>query len=621
MFESQRHALRSWLSALNRRRLERRKFARRNRETPSYEEWVRRFSTPTAAQLSAWRERSRQRGQPLVSVLVPTYNPKPEHLQAAIASVMAQSHERWELCLADDASTDPQVRDLILELSAQDPRIKHVFRPKNGHISAASNSALELATGDFVALLDQDDLLAPHALSLMVAEALSHPDASLFYSDEDKVDDSGWRSQPHFKPDWNHTLALSQNYVCHLMMIRADLVREVGGFREGYEGAQDHDLLLRCAERISPTQIKHVPHVLYHWRMHERSTSKSLGTKPYAQLNGCKVVQEHLARMHRSADVQPEGLFYKVSYAPPETWPTVAVIVPTRDKPELLKKCVASILAGTDYPCVELWIVDNGTQDPQARHWLREAALDPRVRVLEDSRPFNYSALNNLAVSKTRADVLCLMNNDIEVTQPGWLKTMVLDLMQPCVGVVGARLFYPDGTLQHAGVIVGLNGTAGHIFRGQARDDSHYMYRSMLPQELSAVTAACMLTRRETFDALDGLDERFAVAFNDIDYCLRAKEAGWKVVYQPHAELIHHESASRGKDRTKAQKDRLEQEQQLFLYRHAAHVGHDAAYNPNLSKKYEDASISAHPLPMSALESSTAAQSTATSSKSTASNH
>lgn len=542
-----------------------------------------------------WRMLNSQAALPLVSVLMPTYNPEPKHLQAAVNSLLAQTHERWELCIADDASTHPEVRTLIEHFSRQDQRIKHVFRPRNGHISAASNSALALATGEFIALLDQDDLLAPHALSTMIDEVMRCPDAALIYSDEDKIDDHGWRSNPHFKPDWNHTLALSQNYVCHLMMVRGNLVRDVGGFREGYEGAQDHDLLLRCAERLRPDQIRHVPHVLYHWRIHEKSTAKSMGSKPYAQLNGCKAIQEHLLRVGHRAVVEPEGLFYRVTYQAPERWPKVSIIVPTRDKPKLLEKCLATVLPGTDYPDLELCIVDNGTQDTVALAWLDNAKRDPRVHVLRDEQPFNYSALNNLAADATDGEVICLMNNDIEVTDQNWLKEMVLELLQSGVGIVGCRLYYPNRTLQHAGVIVGLNGTAGHVFRTQAHDDAHYMHRPMLTQELSAVTAACMVTRRDVFKELSGLDTGFAVAFNDIDYCLRARKAGWKVVYAPRAELIHHESASRGQDRTAEQKARLSAEKRLLLQRHRDFLEHDPAYNPNLTLDGESASLAPRP--------------------------
>lgn len=588
-------ALISWLSDWNRRRLERRKFARRNRHTLSYQSWLQDHATPSHADLDAWRRIGKQSDHPLISVLVPVYNAKPHHLKAALASVLTQTHERWELCIADDASTQPEVREIIRKAALSDSRIKYVFRQTNGHIAQASNSALELATGDFVALLDQDDLLAPHALSVMANEVLQHPDAAIVYSDEDKIDEAGWRSNPHFKPDWNHTLLLSQNYVCHLLMIRRTLVQSVGGFRQGYEGAQDHDLLLRCVEHTSAATIRHVPQVLYHWRVHAASTAKSLDSKPYAQINGCRAVQDHLDRTDIKGDVSLDGLFYRVNYAPPTEWPKVSVVIPTRDKPKLLKQCVSSVLTQTNYPNIEFLIVDNGTADSEALACLGHFAIDPRVRIIRDESPFNYSALNNLAVTQSIGSVICLMNNDIEVMDANWLRDMVLSLLQPDVGIVGCRLYYPDGTLQHAGVIVGLGGDAGHIFRGQRREDTHYMYRPMLRQELSAVTAACLVTRRETFEQLDGLDPSFAVAFNDIDYCLRARKHGWKVIYHPHAELIHHESASRGRDESPKQKTRLADERARFVARHSDFINCDPAYNPNLTNVYENASLAHQP--------------------------
>lgn len=583
------------ISAWNRRRLERRKFARRNRNAPDYQSWAARFSTPTPQQLEEHRLRAGASPSPLISVLIPTYNPSPAHLEAALESVLGQTYPWLEVCIADDASSDPTTRAIIERFAARDSRVKHVLREQNGHISAATNSALALATGEFIALLDQDDQLAPHALSVMVEELREHPDTQIVYSDEDKIDNQGWRSHPHFKPDWNHTLALAQNYVCHLLVIRRELVQAVGGLRQGLEGAQDHDLLLRCVERVSPQAIRHVPQVLYHWRVHERSTAKSLDTKPYAQVNGCKAVQEHLDRLQIAAKVEHDGMFYRVRYQPPAQWPRVSVVVPTRDRPELLEKCLSTVLAKTDYPDIEFLIVDNGSADPQALAWLDRFTADRRVRVIRDDSPFNYSALNNLAVAQSSGSVICLMNNDIEVTDAGWLRQMVTSLLQPGVGIVGGRLYYPDGTLQHAGVIVGLGGTAGHIFRGQQRGDTHYMHRPMLRQELSAVTAACLLTRKEVYDQLEGLDTGFAVAFNDIDYCLRARKRGWKVVYDPHVEMVHHESASRGRDRTPEQRARLSSEKARLINRHADFIAHDPAYSPNLTIEHEDASLAPSP--------------------------
>jgi len=583
------------LSRWNRQRLERRKFARQNKEVPDYAQWVAQHATLSTQALSQLAGDVGALG-PRISVLMPTFNPDLAHLRAAVASVLSQTHQDLELCIADDASTCAEVRPCIQELAAQDPRIKFIFREANGHISAASNSALSLCTGEFVALLDQDDLLAPHALSVVAATLRRQPGLSLAYSDEDKIDENGTRFKPHFKPDWNVTLLRSQNYVCHLVVLRRSLIESIGGFRLGYEGAQDHDLLLRCAEHLRSDEVVHIPLILYHWRVHAGSTASTLGSKPYALVNGCKAVQDHLDRVGLKGTVSHEGLFYRVQHACPEVLPKVSIILLTRDRPELLASCVQSVLDKTSYPNLEILIVDNGTKDPQALEHLSRFAQDPRVQLIRDASPFNYSALNNRAARQATGTLLCLMNNDIEVLDPDWLQEMVGVASVDGVGVVGSRLYYPDGGIQHAGVILRLNGVAAHPFRRQARDDGHYMARPMLMQELSAVTAACLVTHRAVYDAVGGLDEEhLAVAFNDVDYCLKVREAGWKVIYDPHAEFIHHESVSRGRDNTPEKRERFQREVAYMKDRWHAALAADPAYNPNLTDRHENFSLSPQP--------------------------
>lgn len=590
------------ISRWNRKRLERRKQARLKKQTPPYARWIQDHGSLTNGSAASLREQWQDRG-PLISVIIPTYNPDIAHLNAAVQSVLKQIYPRFEVCIADDASTNPAVRQAIQALARQDPRIKFLFREKNGHISAASNSALELATGEFVALLDQDDLLAEFALAAVAKTIEDHPEAGLIYSDEDKINDSGRRFDPHFKPEWNATLLRSQNYICHLTVVRRSLLQSVGGFREGFEGSQDHDLVLRCTEQLRDDQIIHIPLVLYHWRMHEGSTAQNLGSKPYAQLNGCKAIQEHLDRMGVNATVQLDGSFYRVRYILPETLPRVSVIVLTRDRPELLKKCVRSILDTTQYDNLEVIIVDNGTVDTEALSLLDGFAKDPRVVLLRDSSPFNFSALNNRAAQLATGEYLCLMNNDIEVLHADWLQEMVSVVLQPRVGAVGARLYYPDGKIQHAGVILGIGGVAGHPFKNQTRDNHHYMARPKLMQELTAVTAACLLTPRRVYDALGGLDEtNLAVAFNDVDFCLRICESGLRIVYNPYAELIHHESVSRGREDTPEKKERFRSEVMYMLRRWEKWLPCDRAYNPNLTLAAENFAISDSPRIQSAEE-------------------
>lgn len=583
------------LSRWNRKRLERRKQARLKKQVPAYTRWIEDFDTLTQDQRATLRQKHLGTG-PLISVVIPTYNPDIAHLSAAIESVLNQFHSRLEVCIADDASTNPQVRATIEAFAARDSRVKFTFREKNGHISAASNSALQLATGDFVALLDQDDLLAEFALAAVARAIEDHPDAGLIYSDEDKINDSGRRFDPHFKPKWNATLLRSQNYICHLTVIRRSLIEAVGGFRQGFEGAQDHDLVLRCTEQLPDEQIVHIPLVLYHWRVHEGSTAQNLGSKPYAQVNGCKAIQEHLDRQGVQATAEMDGVFYRVRYKLPDVKPRVSVILLTRDRPELLSKCVRSVITSTRYDDLEIIIVDNGTVDREALGLLETFARDPRVTLLRDPSPFNFSTLNNRAAALASGEYFCLINNDIEVLDPDWLNEMVSVALQPGVGAVGARLYYPNGKIQHAGVITGIGGVAGHAFKNQQRDDWNYMARSRLMLELTAVTAACMITPRSLYQRLGGLEEaNLAVAFNDIDYCLRVCEAGHKVIYDPYAEFVHHESASRGYEDSPEKKQRYRSEEAYMLTRWENWLPNDRAYNPNLTLRDCNFAISAQP--------------------------
>lgn len=583
------------LSRWNRLRLERRKQAKLDRRTPPYALWIQRFDTLAPQVADAVRQKWHDRG-PLISVIVPTYNPDLAHLRAALESVQRQLYAHWELCIADDASTAPGVRELIQSFAEQDTRIKCVFRERNGHISAASNSALALASGEFIALLDQDDLLAEHALAAMAQAIHTHPDAGLIYSDEDKINDHGRRFSPHFKPDWNAFLLRSQNYICHLVTIRRSLVSEVGGFRLGLEGSQDHDLLLRCTERLQASQVVHIPHILYHWRVHAGSTAQSLGSKPYAQINGCKAIQEHLDRQGIPAQAEADGSFYRVRYQVKSPTPRVSVILLTRDRPELLRSCVQTVLDETRYDNLEIIIVDNGTEHPEALTLLATFAQDPRVVLLRDPSPFNYSALNNKAVAQASGEYLCLMNNDIQVLDKNWLLEMVSVAQQPGVGAVGARLYYPNGKIQHAGVILGPGGIACHPFRLQAKSDGHYMSRPQLMQDLTAVTAACMLTPTALYRSLGGLDEtHLAVAYNDIDYCLRIREAGHTVVYDPYAEFVHHESVSRGREDTPEKQARFRGEKEYMHARWGTWLARDRAYNPNLTVASDNFAIAEQP--------------------------
>ncbi len=563
---------------------------RRVRAANDYANWVRTYDTMTPEARATIAQRvAGLRAPPLISVLMPTYNPDPGWLRAAIESVRAQLYPHWELCIADDASTSGEVRDILRSYSESDKRIKVVFRPENGHISAASNSALALATGAWVALMDHDDLLAEQAL-FWVAECIAaHPDARLIYTDEDKIDDEkGQRFDPYFKPDWNIDLFRSQNTFSHLGVLATDLVRAVGGFHEGLEGSQDWDLVLRCIERVGPEQIRHVPRVLYHWRVHGASTAGSMKAKPYAALAGERALNQHFARIGVRATAEYVGVGYRTRYALPDVPPLVSLIIPTRNALELVRQCVSSIVAKTSYPRYEIIVVDNDSDDPAALTYFRSIAQKPNIRVVRDEREFNYSALNNAAVQVARGEVIALVNNDIEVISPDWLSEMVSFALQPGVGAVGARLWYPDRTLQHGGVVLGP-GVALHAHKGLPAGLNGYAGRAALIQSFSSVTAACLVIRKAIYQQVGGLDEvNLQVAFNDVDFCLRVREAGYRNVWTPYAELLHHESATRGEDVSPQKRQRFVREIAYMQQRWPDMLRHDPAYNPNLTAAGED---------------------------------
>lgn len=550
-----------------------------------YQAWVRRFDATVAydrrqmeARIAGFARR------PVISILMPVYNTPEQWLRKCLDSVLAQAYPHWELCIADDASPDPRVGEVLAEYAARDPRIKLVRRERNGHISAASNSALELATGDYVALLDHDDEIAPHAL-YMVAKALDEqPGLRLVYSDEDKIDEQGNRFAPYFKPDWNPELLLSQNYICHLSVYEAKLLRDVGGFRVGFEGSQDHDLALRASARLARGEIGHIPHILYHWRAIASSTALSGDAKDYAGDAGMRAITEYLhARGETAASVETVTGGYRVRRPVGSDGPLVSLVIPTRDRVELLRMSVGTILEHTRYPNYEIVIVDNQTTDPETLDYLREVQRDPRVRVLRHDAPFNYSRINNVAVRECRGTVIGLVNNDIEVIDGGWLEEMLGLALVPGYGAVGAMLYYPDERIQHAGVIVGIGGVAGHACVGQPRGFPGQHNRAMLAQNMSAVTAACLLVRREVFEEVGGLDETFEVAFNDVDFCLRVAARGYRNAWTPWAELYHHESASRGYEDNPEKLARFQGEVDRIQARWGSSLSWDPAYNPNLS--------------------------------------
>lgn len=563
------------------------KIRRRIRGYNDYDKWVRHYDTLTPQMRASMEARvAGMEQQPLISVIMPTYNPNPAWLREAIESVRAQIYPHWELCIADDASTSKEVRDILTSYRDSDPRIRVVFRSQNGHISASSNSAIELSTGAWLALMDHDDLLPAHAL-FCVADCIgAHPDARLIYSDEDKIDENGRRFGPYFKPDWNIDLFRSQNMFSHLGVLAAELVREVGGFRVGFEGSQDWDLVLRCIERIEPGQIRHLPRVLYHWRVHEESTAKSMDAKPYAALAGERALNEHLARTGVAGAAEHIGFGYRVRYSLPSEPPFVSLIIPTHNEERLLRRCIDSIVAKTKYPNYEIIVLDNDSDEPAALAYFKALGARPNIRVICDKRALSRATLNNAAVEHARGELIALVSDDIEVLTPDWLSEMVSIALQPGVGAVGARLWYPDMRLQHAGMILGIGGIAGYSHRGLPKGNAGYGARAALIQSFSAVTAACLVIRKAVYEQMGGLDGvHLAERFSDVDFCLRLREAGLRNVWTPYAELIHHESRDGWRKMPPATRHRLQRDATYMQQRWGEALLNDPAYSPNLMLK------------------------------------
>jgi len=555
----------------------------RRRKVRSYSRWIKKHDslTPKIRQDMRGKVAALNR-KPLLSVVMPVYNTNPKWLRQAIESVRNQIYPHWELCIADDASTERSVIGLLKKYQKTDSRIKVVYHEKNAHIAAASNSALALAKGDFIVLLDHDDKLPEHAL-YWVAEAINrNPEARLLYSDWDSLDENGVRLPGYFKPDFNYELLLAQNCVTQLGVYSRELVCELGGFRKGYDGSQDYDLALRVVAAIPHNQIVHIPRILYHWRQHSSSVSHSSSEK--CREAGRRAVADHLQSAGGgSVEVSPEApQFHRIKFPLPTALPLVSIIICTRDYEALLRKAVDSIHAVSTYTNYEIVIVDNGSRDPEAVAYLAFLAKRPRIRVIRDDSSFNFSRLINSGVAQSRGEVVCLLNNDIEVITPEWIEEMLSFAIKPDVGAVGARLWYPDGKLQHGGVIIGGSRIAGHFHLRLPRGNIGYFGRAVLQQELSAVTGACLMVRQGVFQEVGGLDEKLEVDFNDIDFCLRLRAAGYRNIWTPFAELMHHESASRGYEDNPEKIAKYQQEEDFMRVRWGKTLEQDPFYSPNL---------------------------------------
>jgi GT2 family glycosyltransferase len=527
---------------------------------------------------------------PLVSIICPVYKPSMGDFLTAMDSVRAQSYPHWELLLIDDASHDTALCDVMKSLAKSDSRIKIFTQAKNGGIAQATNKGLSAARGKFIAFFDHDDVLVEDALNIMV-RAQAATGAKLLYSDEDKIDRSGTLSEPHFKPDFNYRLLLDLNYICHLVMVEAALVKRIGSFDPHYDGAQDHDFLLRATENIGPGEIHHVQEILYHWRKSVNSTSSTGSAKPKAARAGEMAVADHLKRRKLEADVKKRGSLtcYKIDWRPPASLKKkgVSILIPFRDHIELTKACVDAVRDYTAGVNFEIILLDNWSNEAEAQIFSTQQANMDETRVIRITEPFNFSRINNIGAKSAKHEFLLFLNNDVFVKDPNWLRTMVNELLaDEKAAAVGAKLLYSNETIQHAGVVLGVGGIADHAFRGLARDAPGYVMRAMTAQQISAVTAACMLVRKSAFDKVGGFDEReLSVAFNDVDLCLKLTAAGWRIIFNPDAIAEHRESISRGDDLDESKVARFMMENEVMRQRYAGILAYDPFYNRHFSRE------------------------------------
>lgn len=523
--------------------------------------------------------------QPKISILIPVYNIERRYLAACLDSILSQTYANYEVCLVDDHSTLEETKSTLTEYKNKDERIKVKYRSENGHISKTTNDALKMATGDFVALMDDDDLLTPDALYKVVSVLNKNKNLDLIYSDEDKLNPKGLYCDPNFKPDFSPDTLLSLNYICHLVVLRRKIVEEVGGFTVGLEGAQDHDLLLKVTEKTN--KIYHIPEILYHWRMIEGSTSMTISNKSYATDKGKLAIENALARRNIKGTVEKDELstYYRVYYTY-EKEPKISIIIPTRDYVDILKTCIDSIYEKTNYKNYEIIIANNDSKEKKTLDFFDEYKKKYKnFKVVDCIMEFNYSRINNIAVEKATGEYIVLLNNDTEVITGDWLKIMVGYAMQKHIGAVGPKLLYPDETVQHGGVILGLGGVASHAYIGATRDDFGMYGRLRVPYNYSACTAACLMIKKTKFLEVGGLEENLKVAYNDIDFNIKLLEKGYYNVFLPNVELLHYESKSRGLDTTSEKYKRFQLEEKYMYDKWKNKLTEDRFYNPNFSKK------------------------------------
>jgi GT2 family glycosyltransferase len=552
----------------------------------AYERWISEFEVPDdrliELRLAAFDHR------PTFSILMAVHNTDPAELESAIQSVLAQSYSNWQLCIADDSSTHPEIRELLLRFTAHDKRIQVAFQKQRGGISATYNAARQMATGDYITFLDHDDTLSPHALAYVLEALDKNPEADFLYSDEDKIDRFGKRYDPFFKPDWSPDLILSENYICHLLVLRKDLADKIGNFEPACDGSQDYDLILRASE--CAFSIQHIPKILYHWRAGVASTATTVENKQYALAAAQEALHRHCVRSGKPMRIVPSDITgrWRMRYEiAPNT--RVSIIIASGGKEDILRNNLRTLIQKTTYPHYEIVVIDNSRAlaiqklvTDFEKHFAGIRYIDWR------NKSFNYSAINNAAARQCDSPVLLFMNDDTSVISGEWLESMLELAVRPEVGVVGAKLLYPDGRIQHGGVVMGIYDNCGHAFKGLDGSVRHYFDFSDIIRNVSAVTGACLMTRADVFWQVEGFDEKdFAVAFNDIDLCLKIGALGYRVVYTPHAILHHHEAFSKGSKHLLPHPDEVA----AMRFKWENVIAHDPFYSPNLTRNEEDYSL------------------------------
>lgn len=545
---------------------------------PWYEAYV-----PSAEMLEKQRKHQFSK-KILISVAVPAYKTPAVFLRQMIQSLEEQTYSNWELCIANGSPEDKEMHEILEEWSQKDVRVRYKDLKENLGISENTNEAFAMAKGEFIGLLDHDDLLAPNAL-FEIAKVLEKDESiDMVYTDEDKVTtDLSEHFQPHFKPDFNIDLLRSNNYICHFCLVRKEIVKKIGGFCKEFDGAQDHDFIFRCTEKAR--KVEHIPEILYHWRTHKSSTADNPASKMYAFDAGKRAVEAHLTRMGTIGVVShtPDLGFYRVKY-PVQGKPLVSIIIPNKDEKDTLQACMESLRSKTLYDNFEIIIIENNSTTKEIFDYYRELSKEENIRLLKWKKEFNYAAINNFGAKHAKGEYLLFLNNDVTAINSDWMEEMLGVCQRPEVGVVGVKLIYPDNTIQHAGCVIGIGGIAGHMFVDMPADRTGYLHKASIMQDMSAVTAACMMIEKAVFEKVGGFSEELAVAFNDVDLCLKVRREGHLVVYDPYAQLYHMESKTRGAEDSEEKMRRFQKEIE-YMRCHWIDIlkNGDPYYNKNLS--------------------------------------